>query len=217
MFYNIDRLIEKYPTLHYTRSPTNCDFDVIEGSFCVNATFSDLTLLLDFSISAKLYNDENIVPIIKETSGKVDSAFSHVNSDGTLCLAVEAEILMECITSRGLNVLKWFEQFVIPFFYSVEYYKANGTYPFGERSHGVRGILEFYQEAFGEDNFQKVLALLKFISHRRYRGHLPCPCGSGKRIRNCHSKAIWNAQITLSKDRMLIDYKLLKAYGERSL
>ena len=211
MICNVDKLINKYPTLHYTRSPPNCNFDVIEGNFIVNATPVDLssTMLLDFSIYAEMYFDENIAPIIKETSGKVNSTFPHVNPNGTLCLAVETEILTECTTSQGFDVLMWFDKFVLPFFYSFEDYKANKLYPFGERRHGAVGILEFYQEIFRENDAQKALALLKYIAYGRYRGHLSCPCGSGKRIRKCHSKAIWNAQVTLSKVRMLRDYNLI--------
>ena len=32
--------------------------------------------------------------------------------------------------------------------------------------------------------------ILEFIYRDRYRGHLPCPCGSGKKMRACHGDSI---------------------------
>ncbi len=213
MIYNVEKLLNKYPNLHY-RSPPDSKFDVIEGNFVVNAVNSGVSIELDYLIYAELYHDENTSPIIKETGGKIDSKYPHINPNGALCLAVDAEIMSECTTPLGFDVIVWFETFVIPYFYSYEYFKKNGRFPFGEREHGAAGILEYYQQMFDVDDSQKALALLKYIAHGRYRGHLPCPCGSGKRIRNCHSKAIWNAQVTLSKVRMLRDYNLIMCKKE---
>lgn len=45
-----------------------------------------------------------------------------------------------------------------------------------------------YQERFGTKSVNVVLRLLEIITHKNYRGHILCPCNSGKRIRKCHGQ-----------------------------
>ena len=61
------------------------------------------------------------------------------------------------------------------------------NFPYGDRSHGAEGKLEAYRERYGTDN-DRILAYLLFylIEEIPYRGHSICPCGSGKKIRDCH-------------------------------
>ena len=60
--------------------------------------------------------------------------------------------------------------------------------PFGERSHGVEGIYEYYKEYFDAESKEQVLALLEAVCSKKYRGHLLCPCGSEKIGRKCKHK-----------------------------
>ncbi|MDF2678669.1 MAG: hypothetical protein K0Q97_3023 [Bacillota bacterium] len=82
------------------------------------------------------------------------------------------------------------QEYVIPYFFAVEYYKKYSTYPFGERQHGNKGILSFYMEKFSVNTYDKAFNMLKYIVMNSYRGHISCPCGSGKRIRQCHKNTI---------------------------
>lgn len=81
-------------------------------------------------------------------------------------------------------------EFVEPYFFSYEYYQRFGCFPFGERSHGIEGVLQSFGDVFQETDNIKVCKILKFIYSDRYRGHLPCPCGSGKKMRACHGDSI---------------------------
>lgn len=213
MIYNLDKIIRDYPSLQ-CRSSSAADSVIIEGNFVVNAEYSDISFLLDYSIYAELFNEENKVPIIKETGGKIDRKYPHVNKDGSLCLEISSEILDKCTDAFGFNAEVWFNTFVISYFYSYRYYKEYGRYPFGERKHGVAGILEYYQQKFGVETQAKSFECLSYSANHRYRGHLPCPCGSGKRIRNCHSKELWEAQIPSNKKRIQMDYKIIREEQE---
>lgn len=78
-----------------------------------------------------------------------------------------------------------------PYYYSYEYYSRFGEFPFGERGHGLKGVVEVYQQLFNEPDLLKVCKLLSYVSHKKYRGHLLCPCGSGIITRKCHGKNIF--------------------------
>ena len=70
--------------------------------------------------------------------------------------------------------------------YTYKYYENYGVYPFGERSHGRYGDLEYLKELFNIDNVIPLLNIILFLATSKYRGHCMCPCGSNKRLRNCH-------------------------------
>ena len=88
------------------------------------------------------------------------------------------------ISENGLN--KWFDEYVIKYFLSYEYYKMYKIYPFGEYSHGLLGMKESISAVFKipiEYSFQFIEYL---ATKNRVRGHDLCPCGSKKKIRLCH-------------------------------
>ena len=43
---------------------------------------------------------------------------------------------------------------------------------------------------FGEADFPTIMKLLGAVCFENYRGHLPCPCGSGLIARKCHGETI---------------------------
>lgn len=72
------------------------------------------------------------------------------------------------------------------YFLSQCLFERDGTWRFGERSH-ERGILEAYADVLQlEPDNKRVDAYLAVLSQQWPKGHWPCPCGSGQRIRMCH-------------------------------
>ena len=62
---------------------------------------------------------------------------------------------------------------------------------------------------------------MECIQFGQYRGHLPCPCGSGKKMRSCHGKFIKkffennNLKVIVQSDYKTIR-EVLDAYYEQS-
>ena len=50
--------------------------------------------------------------------------------------------------------------------------------------------LEAWLDYFNEPDVVKTIRLMAFISDKKYRGHILCPCGSGRRLRSCHGPFI---------------------------
>lgn len=78
--------------------------------------------------------------------------------------------------------------------------------PFGELSHGGKGISEYYKEFFETDSELVVIELLKIIIEDSYRGHMPCPCASGKRLRNCHGPKIVEIKEQQTREQFFSDF-----------
>ena len=49
----------------------------------------------------------------------------------------------------------------------------------------VRIVVEREGNLFEVDNWGQVLGIISFVVQSSYRGHLLCPCGSGKKHKKC--------------------------------
>lgn len=117
---------------------------------------------------------------------KVDEmpkGMSHIYDDKSVCLATTGELIE--FLSREPTVKDYIDKFIESFLFTMKWYEDYGCYPFGEREHGWKGLKSYYIENWGltSDQYWKLVVL---ISGNKYRGHIPCICGSGVKIRNCH-------------------------------
>lgn len=126
-------------------------------------------------------------PVVFETGGRIPrTAERHIfPKDGNCCLGVWDEWLLTAPDRR-------FETFLNgpmhDYFVSQAHFETNGTWPYGERSHGTQGVLESYAEILETPVDAKVIGnYLRLLSRQMIKGHAYCPCGSGKRLRDCHA------------------------------
>ncbi|HDV6092695.1 TPA: hypothetical protein RJJ74_002415, partial [Staphylococcus pseudintermedius] len=124
---------------------------------------------------------------IKLYLNEVPPDMEHINSNGTICLATSTEI--RSFLRLNPTISEFINEFFHSFFFSLEWYERYKKYPFGERSHGSKGILEYYLDKWNlnEEVFFKIALM---IWNRSYRGHVKCVCGSGIKMRKCHGKYI---------------------------
>lgn len=153
-----------------------------------------------------------MLPSIKEIGGALNRKYEHINYEGTLCLEVERAIRSKL--SPKYDLIEWIEEFVFLYFYSYCYHRDYGSYPFGDRSHGAKGILEYYKELLKENTLEETRDLLNVIKYykleKKYKGHNMCPCGSFKKIRDCH-KLEKLKQLSIYADQQMIkDLKLIE-------
>jgi hypothetical protein len=119
---------------------------------------------------------------------------------------------------KGFNMEDYLEKLVVPFLYEQTFFAKYNRWPWGQLAHGYPGYFEEFLET-NEDEINKeyVLKILEtmifyenrkcvsFVLDNTLKGHFPCFCGSGKKIRNCHS-VIFK---TLTKLRSMIKkYKI---------
>lgn len=179
-------LSEKYPELKIIKQNDNY---IILGPVKLDHLYCDVRMTGVFELEITVSDDfPNTLPVVRELTEKIDREYPHLYSNGQFCLASNMEL--KIYFSKWRNISKFIDDYVIPYLYTYRYYEEYGVYPYGERSHGMMGDLEYLKELFQVDDWGKVLEIMIFISKSNYRGHLLCPCQSGKKLRNCHGETI---------------------------
>ena len=146
-------------------------------------------------------------PKVFETGGRIPrTSDRHMFEDnGACCTGVYEEWLVEAgdptfsaflcgPVDRFFFSQVWFEL--------TERVHGTGGWPFGERSHGLLGILEGYAAAIGivfdPEKAGPLFAHLRLLERKNIKGHVRCPCGSGKRLRDCHSDRLRRLRVKVS-------------------
>lgn len=111
----------------------------------------------------------------------------HVYKDNSICLATVWEILQYLIDEPSIS--EFLNRFLDLFIFSADWHLKYGVFPFGERKHGYEGLLSYYTEEWGLTK-EQYIKMVFLIYHNKYKGHLPCFCNSGLKLRNCHGRYI---------------------------
>lgn len=199
MYYtNIDKVLTKHSGLSVVEYDSNHAPQRIIGDFIMNSSYENVCFCKTYPIDVDL---SDFPPKVKEVGNKIRSSYPHRYDSGELCLEVPSRMKLICIEGDKFDFEKWVNCFLVPYFFSYEFFKRYGRYPFGERSHGQSGILEYYTELFHLSSKQQTKGFLEqVIRMRSYRGHHLCPCGSGLKIRDCHKKEVEMALQPLYKE-----------------
>lgn len=159
--------------------------DIMQGDSCVDG----------YGIEVILGDDHpRSIPKVFETDKRVPRIIDrHINEDGSACLFVNWERHKywtdpTCIGSflRGP---------VNSFFYSQTYFAKYNEWPWGDRPHGLPGIIDSLEDELGFKGRNSVVAALKMLTSEKVSGHLACPCGSNQILRKCHGQNL----VTLHK------------------
>lgn len=124
-------------------------------------------------------------PRVFEVGGRIPrEPDRHINPDGDCCVTVWEHWLL---TARDHSFAAYLNGPVNEFFLGQYWYEKTGTWPFGERPHGQKGLVEAYADVLGIPPRKKDLTYyLRLLSQDWPKGHWLCPCGNGKRLRYCH-------------------------------
>ena len=204
--HDIEMVREKYPAFEISKRENDYIFS---GELILNHVFEDVRMTGKFNLEVVVPGDFPLAfPKVKELSNCIDEDYPHRYTDGQFCLASDLELKM--FFSQDTDICSFIEKYVIPYLYTYRFYEEYGVYPYGERSNGPMGDLEYLKDLFGVDDWGQVLDIMLFVVQSPYRGHLLCPCGSGKRIRNCHGeilKKVMNAELQDECREILLEIK----------
>jgi len=181
-----------YPNLHlYIEEGTV----FIRGSFPV--TFEN-EVLDRYQVEIEFVSDHpNSIPIVRETEGRIPRTLdSHIiTEDGQCCLFLPDEQWR--VYPKGSSFLDFLNGPVRTFFLGQTAVRFGQPWPFGEHEHGIMGILDYYAELLGTKNLRIILGYLDYLSKDEIKGHWSCPCGSGKRLRNCHFESLIDLRLKI--------------------
>lgn len=209
-FYDVK---SQYNGLHLTRDK-NGEYSV-NGILAFSASYTDITIEDNFEIFINIPKRyPSIPPSVKETGGRIPSEF-HVNPGiNTLCLGAPLEVKKNFFKNKTL--IGFVDLLLIPFLYSYSYYEKKNRMPFGELRHGARGILDYYKELFQTNNTQVILNLLNLLISNSYRKNSPCPCKSGKSIKECHADILIDIIKIYSRQDIIGEYNQVNALFQKS-
>ena len=128
------------------------------------------------------------LPQAKEVGGQIGTDYEHLNTDGTLCLAVPVE--QRRVFFEQPTLLGFVDRLLVPYLYGYCFWRKHGYHPFDEAAHGYEGILRYYVDTLSLRDPLKVLAFICLLFEHGYRGHHDCPCGSGRKVRTCHGPVL---------------------------
>lgn len=159
---------------------------ILQGAYIYSLEYNDCVFQGERNIKLIVQKDfPNSIP--KFYVFKYPDHIEHIYSDGNVCLATIGEMIY--YLNENPTIKAFITKFIDSFLYTLDWFEKYKNYPFGDREHGYKGLLDYYLNDLkltkGQYNRMAIM-----IDRNGYRGHLPCICGSGKRLRNCHGKFI---------------------------
>jgi hypothetical protein len=127
------------------------------------------------------------VPVLREVGRRIPRvADRHVEDDGKSCAFLPDEFCYK--HPNGVDLIDLLKGPVLGFLVGQSLAERGLPWPQGERAHGADGIIAFYSELIGSTDPVILQRHLEVLAAKQVRGHWSCPCGSGKRLRECHQK-----------------------------
>ena len=152
----------------------------------------DTTRKYDYCIALRLPDDyPKHPPVMYCNDPKLPIDIDrHILKNGQACLGAAAEVRWKWFSAP--NIASFLDVLVAPFLAWQVFFDAYGhPPPWGQRSHGKEGILEFYAEILGLKVDVNIEGFMRLLARKETPGgHESCPCESGRRLRNCHKNAV---------------------------
>jgi hypothetical protein len=175
---------EAFPLLHFFPSEERL---VIRGGFPVELKGVTLEWFQLEVVVPGMYPDD--CPFVREIGGRIPRIPDrHMNGDGTACLFVPEERAR--YFPIGMPLVGLLRGPIRAFFIGQLYFERFGQWPFGERGHGAKGLLEFYAEALSTTNGETILFVIDDLRRPAATRAAACPCGSGIPTEGCHPRVL---------------------------
>lgn len=170
---------ESFSTLHFVMEN---DVVFIRGAL-------HLPELNDFySIEIELLPDyPKSIPLVREIGGRIPrNGNRHIYLEGHCCLFVEEETFR--YYPKGTTLKNFIQKVVTGHFINQKHFELTGKWIDGDRSHGIDGKLEFYEEELKTQNRYIIFRFIQYLAKPYIKDYQICFCGSKKKLGNCHFK-----------------------------
>ena len=193
---------EKHPSLHLR--PMDDDAWEIFGKLHFSGKFQLRTVEDVYQI--RIYvppKYPQVLPRVWELGSRISDDY-HKFSDEALCLGTSLDVKVNF--HKHPNLLGFIEESIVPYFFRYSYKLKYGIFPFGDRSHGIDGVIEHYKELFSTHDLIDVVKLLGILVCQNYQEDQQCPCLSGKTIEQCHGDVLLKLLEYQSIDEYIDDF-----------
>jgi hypothetical protein len=129
------------------------------------------------------------IPFVFELDNRIPVMLDrHFMTDDSGCCLVMPHQYREIYKST-MPFSDFIDKLVVPYFQNQIHFEITGEFVMGY-AHGNYGLLEFYEEQFGQCDELTLFRLIRCVVMQRVAGHRPCPCGRSKKQRYCHGKGL---------------------------
>lgn len=170
-------------------------------------------LLDTYKVEIHPSNDPYKFPIVFETGSKIPIDIDwHIYVDnGRCCIKIPPE--EELICKRGITFCDFIKDELIPYFFNQTFRRENGYY-INERSHGIKGLIEFYGDILKTNDLKNIILI---IGNILFRGEpertSQCFCGKKEKYRRCHRESR-RQLLSLKRDEVLSHLDAIIAYQQ---
>jgi hypothetical protein len=186
--WGVEELLRKYPDLRL--QPAASGDMIIAGTFEFSAQTGGQKLVSDrYEISISIPPDyPRTIPLVRETARRIPLNF-HKLDTGHLCLGSPTRLRL--ILAETPSLLSFVERCVVPYFYGCSIVESGGALPFGELSHGARGLRDDLASMIGMEDDLVLLGFVRLLAMKKRKANkLACPCGTGIRLGRCHNRKL---------------------------
>lgn len=202
----------QFPELHFVQQG---DFVFVRGSFGV--MFEGQTLDR-YSVELQLpRNHPTGLPIVREIGGRIPWRDDrHINSgDGTACVLLPDERWR--LWPPGSPLLTFLTGPLHSFFLAQSMVEEGEPWPFGQWAHGPKGVFQYYRELLGTADLRVITTYLECLAAKKVKGHWPCPCRNGKRLRDCHIDQVNDLREKISRKDAVASLRSLRTAGTSAI
>lgn len=179
----INQLLEKQPYIELDETKNKY---ILKGTYLYSLEFdgfiSQGNRMIELVIPKSFPNEIPLLYVFDYPEN-----IEHIYSDNSVCLATTGEMINFLNTNSSL--IAFIDKFVNAFLFTLDWFSRYKTYPFGDRKHGYKGLLDYYLNDLKLTKKQYI-EMVYLIFNSSYRGHKRCFCGSDNKLRNCHGKYI---------------------------
>lgn len=190
-----DALAVRHPTLHLLDIGGRL---IVRGSIRVEHDGVDLDW---FVIEVGLAPLQRLcLPQVREVGGRIPRIPDrHMNDDGSCCVCLPEDYFLR--NPGPFDMITFLDGPVRGYFIAQALVERGDPWPHGEWDHGEAGRREWFKEFLDSLKPEVFRAYLETLSHDKIKGHYPCPCGSERRLRDCHFwLVLWLQRIFPSKN-----------------
>jgi len=146
------------------------------------------------------------IPTVKTVDGRIRASNynGHIYPNGQFCLEIDTAIADFMQDNQSL--LDFLSRYLDTYLCGFLFYTKYKRMPFGERRHGFIGMMDYYCEVFEVGDIKPAFSLLVCLFSDNLKGHIQCPCQSGKRYRDCHRERIHKLKTSGLYERYKHDY-----------
>lgn len=162
----------KYPGLDYT---VKDGIGRWMGDIVLNHIYKNYTINDSFKILIEVPKEyPEVMPKVKEIDNKTEKIAEKYKGkiSGLIDLHVFPQEKNACLGAVnelrdkfpvGSPFYQYVENLVVPYFYGLSYFEKNGSWPWGERSHGFLGLFEAYGDRRIETSKEELIFLIKML------------------------------------------------------